>query len=103
MPASLSKAYKQINIGLLTAQCIPDMDLALLSKITTNCYITAKWGKKELRTETFDKAKDQDCVFNELFKFGVLWPMTADRMPLKFFDEDLMGSDAIGAVDMKLK
>lgn len=48
MPASLAKAYKQINICLLEAQGIPDMDLAVLSTTTTNCFVSAEWGKKKL-------------------------------------------------------
>lgn len=79
------------------------MDLAVLSSITTNCFISAKWGKKELKTETFNKVPKQNCTFNEIFKFGALWPMTADRMPLRVWDWDLMGDDAIGAVDLRLK
>ena len=29
--------------------------------------------------------------------------MTADRMPLRVFDQDLMGDDAIGAIDLRVK
>ena len=45
----------------------------------------------------------QDCVWNEIMKFGVLWPMTADRLPLRIMDYDATGNDGIGSVDLRLK
>ena len=104
MPASIAKTYKQIKIGILTAKGIPDMDMALISDITTNAYISTEWEHKHQKTKVFDKKKgDGTCVFNEMFKFGILWPMTNSSMIIKAVDYDMLGDDTIGSIDLCLK
>lgn len=57
MPASITKAFKQINIGILSAEALPEMDRSLLTDHDLNVYVSLKWQKKELRTKTVDRER----------------------------------------------
>ena len=80
------------------------MDMALVSDITTNAYITTEWDEKPLKTEVYNKKKKEEtCTFNEMFKFGILWPMTNSMMVIKAVDQDMIGDDTIGSIELDLK
>ena len=75
MPPSASKVFKQIRIAVIRTEGLPDMDTAFLSDITLNAYVATQWQKKKLKTKTIDRRKGEDeCVFEQVFQLGVLWP-----------------------------
>jgi len=43
MPASIAKEYKQVSVGILTAQHLPEMDIALLSSTVTDAFVKTEW------------------------------------------------------------
>ena len=76
MPASVKAVFKQVRIGIVTTEGLPEMDTALFSGVTLNAYVTTQWQKRKLKTKVIDKKKgEKACDFGQVFQLGVLWPL----------------------------
>lgn len=57
MPPSVKKIYKQIKIGIIKAEGVPDMDNSILSDYGLNAYVSTEWAKRKLKTKVIDRKK----------------------------------------------
>ena len=81
------------------------MDSSVFTDIGINAYVYTEWQKKKLKTKVVDRKKGKSLIeWNQMFSFGIQWPMAHDRLVLHMMDEDtLSGDDAAGSIILHLK
>lgn len=98
MPASIRKAYKQMNVSILQAEHLPKMDMFG----TIDAYVETTFMKHKYKTKAINPQKSK-CVWNEQFKMPLQWPISNDRFVLGIWDKDDVNDEKVGSIVLSIK
>ena len=102
MPASIRKAYKQMNISILRAEHLPKMDIGIMGG-SIDAYVETTFMKHKYKTKIVEPNKLKQCIWNEQFKMPLQWPISNDRFVLGIWDDDKIDDEKVGSIVLSIK